>query len=366
MHYLNRMLSRRRFLEVSAFTGGGLCLSGVGALAQDEIARLYEDAKQEGAVSYYAGGPIAPHQADIEAFSKEFPGISFDLKTGFSNQLVPPINDQIAAGKLEADIANLQTIQDIEAWRQAEVLASYRSPNFDAILDTFKEEDGTSVGVHVYGLCYGYNPNLVAAEDVPKSAPDFLDSKFRGKIISTYPQDDDITLYLYWTIVDKYGWEYMSELMKNQPRFIRGHLGIAQEIAAGNAALSFDASVTTITRAQAAGGTIEAAFSQTDPMPIWDNRLCIFKDAPHPNAARLFQTWLLSREHQIAAGLWSTRRDVEPEGGKFKGIDEYFTAHNFKDFILQPADELQELRVRFESFIGPVEGMPVLSAPAKN
>src|SRR5665811_1660737 len=69
---------------------------------------------------------------------------------------------------------------------------------------------------------------------VPKSALDFLKPEFKGKIITTYPHVDDITLYLYQILVDKYGPEFLEKLKANEPVFVRGHLGVSRAIAAGD------------------------------------------------------------------------------------------------------------------------------------
>ena len=38
----------------------------------------------------------------------------------------------------------------------------------------------------------------------------------------------------------------------------------------------------------------------------------IFKDAPHPNAAKLYLTWFLAKEQQSRVGSFSSRADVPP------------------------------------------------------
>jgi len=52
-----------------------------------------------------------------------------------------------------------------------------------------------------------------------------------------------------------------------------------------------------------------------DPMPIWPQTTAIFKDARHPNAAKLYITWFLAKEQQSRTGTWSTRLDVPPPSG---------------------------------------------------
>ena len=356
-------VSRRTILG-AAVAGSTLCLLNAGAGAAGDLDALYSEAKREGSLNYYGGGPTATHQRALGDFAKSFPGIECNLVAGFSNQLAPRIDEQIAGNRLEADVAVLQTIQDFERWKRLGALLANRGPNFDQVLGKFKDRDGYSVGVRVYALAYGYNPALVAPGDVPRSALDFLKPEFSEKIISTYPHDDDITLYLYHTIVQKYGWDYMKRFMENKPRFIRGHLGITQEIASGRAALSFDVSASSIAQGGDDGARIKLAFPSDDLIPIFETRIGIFKGAPHPNAARLFEAWLLSQDYQSRQGAWSTRGDVIPTGG-LKPIAEYKTADQFKDFMMTES-LASDLRKRFESYIGPIRGEPVLTQGASS
>jgi ABC-type Fe3+ transport system substrate-binding protein len=93
-------------------------------------------------------------------------------------------------------------------------------------------------------------------------------------------------------------------------------------------------------------------------MPIWPQTTAIFKDAPHPNAAKLYITWFLAKEQQNRTGTWSTRLDVPPPSG-LKPIFDYQLANDFRSFITN--EKLaEEMRKRFESYIGKPKGEPVI------
>jgi ABC-type Fe3+ transport system substrate-binding protein len=67
-----------------------------------------------------------------------------------------------------------------------------------------------------------------------------VESEFKGKVTTCYPNDDDVTLCLFYTIVRKYGWEFMDKYMANNPQWVRRHLGAARAVASGQAAVTFD------------------------------------------------------------------------------------------------------------------------------
>jgi ABC-type Fe3+ transport system substrate-binding protein len=75
----------------------------------------------------------------------------------------------------------------------------------------------------------------------------------------------------------------------------------------------------------------------------------IFKDAPHPNAAKLYLTWYLAKEQQSRNGTFSPRADVPPPTG-LAPLSSYNIDNRFRTLV---SDEprLTELRKRLGSYI---------------
>ena len=338
--------------NMSAFVGAGAValLACTPALAEttDE---LYAAAKAEKTVVIYSGGPVAPYEAFIKDFEQRFPGVTVSHTGGFSNVLNNGIEAQLRDRKLEVDMAFFQTVQDFVAWKRRGVLMNFKPEGYEEIAPAFRDPDGAFTTTKVNQVVYAYNTRLVAPQDVPKSALDFLKPQFMGKLITCYPADDDATLYLFHTIVQKYGWEYMDKYMANKPNFVQGHLGVVRSVGAGTNIVTFDAtsSADTVKRA---GQPIESVFSEQDATPLFTVTAGIFKDAPHPNAAKLFLTWFMAKEQQSRIGVFSARRDVPPPPG-LKPLTAYNTVNQYREFV---SDEktLAELRKRFEGYTGPV------------
>lgn len=282
------------------------------------------------------------------------------LQAGFSNVLDPIIDRQLAQHKLAIDLTIFQTLQDYDHWKKQGALMIFRPEGWDQIDASFKDADGYSVGVAVYALSYAFNTKETSPAELPKSAIDFLKPAFKGKIITSYPNDDDVTLYLFHTIVRKYGWGFMDKYMATDPLWIRGHLGVARVVASGQAEVTFDTMANVTLGLKNNGQPTNVAFSTDDPLPIWPQTTAIFKDAPHPNAAKLYITWLLQKEQQSRLGTWSVRKDVPPPAG-LKPIFNYEIANDFRSFITN--DELvNEERKRFGSYIGKPKGEPIIRA----
>ena len=321
--------------------------------AAETMAELYAKAKQEGALVLYGGGPTSLYEVPARAFEQKYPGIKVTIHAGFSNVHNQTINAQLKDDKLDADLAVLQTVSDFIDWKKAGVLAAFKPDGWDAIDQTFKDPDGHYVGVFVTAVAYAYNPTLVKPADVPKSALDFLKPEFRGLTISCYPHDDDITLYLFHTIVRRYGWEWMDKYVANGAAFIQGHLGVARAVSAGEKSVSIDSNPNLSLREKRAGKPTEIAFSEIDPTPVWAQTAATFKASPHPNAARLFLSFLLEKEQQGRLDTWSVRVDVPPPPG-LPPLFSLALANRYPEFLSDTA-AIAELRKRFEGITGPVK-----------
>jgi ABC-type Fe3+ transport system substrate-binding protein len=330
---------------------GLLAMLAIPARAET-IDQLYAKAKSEGALSLYGGGPAAQYEAKAKEFEQRFPGIKVQITGGFSNEVDAKIDQEIKSGKVEVDLTVLQTLQDFARWKKEGALLVFKPEGFDKIDKSFKDAAGTFVSVGIHALPYAYNTDLVKGDDIPKRAPDFLKPGFRGKFIATYPQDNDVTLYTFYLIIRKYGWSYLDKLKAQQPNFVQGHLGVVRSIAAGQNLVTFDGSNDSQLELLHQGKPMGIGFSTIDPTPIWPLMAAIFKQAPHPNAAKLYLTWMLSREQQAQIGTWSSRSDVAPPEG-LKPVFAYKVANGYMAFITD-ATLVASLRRRFAEWTGPI------------
>jgi ABC-type Fe3+ transport system substrate-binding protein len=357
------LISRKSRIRAAHAIGLSFLLLAVSALfvcaspapRPQDLSALYAKAKSEGALVLYAGGPSAPWDAAIKEFSARYPGVAVSVTGGFSNVLDKKIDAQLASNKPETDLAVFQTLQDFVRWKEQGALFDFKPQGFDKIDPSFKDPGGVYVAIQINAHAYAYNPNLVKPEDVPRSALDFLNPRFKGKVVSCYPADDDATLYVFYSLVQKYGWSYMDRYMANQPNFIQGHLGVVRSIASGESLVTFDTIASTSMDQKNLGLTQAIAFPQSDPLPIWPLTAAIFKSAPHPNAAKLFLSWYLSPEWQSKTGNWSPRSDV-PAPYDWKPILSYKVVNNYRAF-LTITKQLEELRKRFEAYTGPVKNV---------
>ncbi len=313
---------------------------------------LYAAAKREKSLVLLAAGPAAEYESAARAFEQIFPGITVSLVSGFSKVLSARIEEQVRARQVETDVAILQTIQDLIRWDAGGLLLRFKPEAFDKIDAKAKDSAGAWIAVNRSPIFYGVNSEYVAHNEIPKLAIDFLRQRFKGRLITAYPSDNDATLFAFATIVQKYGWGYMAQYMHQQPRFVQGHLGVARSISSGESYASFDTTVKSALAVQRGGGKIELAGPTDDYLPVFFAAEAIFKDAPHPHGAKLFVTWLLSKEWQSRAGVYSSRSDVPAPSG-LPPLSSYRLEDRYVDFLSNETN-LADLRRRFEGYTGPV------------
>jgi ABC-type Fe3+ transport system substrate-binding protein len=125
----------------------------------------------------------------------------------------------------------------------------------------------------------------------------------------------------------------------------------ARSLGSGESLVSVGATVSNTLDVQRAGGKVAMVAPEDDFLPVSFIAEAILKEAPHPNAAKLYVTWLLSKEWQSRAGVYSPRSDVPPPAG-LPPLSSYRLEERYLEFV-SGEDQLTDLRKRFKSYVGP-------------
>ena len=319
-----------------------------------QLERLYAAAKAEGGkVTVYMGGD-KPGQWDFvaQAFTAAYPNMAIHLITDLSKIHDARIDNQLANGDLVADVAILQTADDFERWKRQGALLKYKPVGWDQVYPNAKDADGYWTAVFYGAFAYMVNTKLLPADPFSFVATDLLKSEFKNKLIFTYPNDDDAVLFFFKGIVDKYGWNWLAQLVAQNPAFVRGTPYSAGPVAAG-------------TYLATAGTTGDPSPDATvvlpsrDPFNSWAQHGAIFSNAKHKAGAKLFTSWLNSKATQesvIASWTWSVRDDVAPPTG-LKPLSSYKTTDPlaFPAFMRDRA-AVERFRSQVQLYIGQVTG----------
>jgi ABC-type Fe3+ transport system substrate-binding protein len=317
---------------------------------------LYEDALAEGGeLVVYAGGDVAAQQeSTVKAFQARFPKIRLRMVVDYSKFHDVRVDNQIATGSPVPDVVQLQTLQNFARWKQQGRLLPYKPAGFSKVHRDFRDADGTWSAIGVIAFSYMVDPAL--GDAAPASPRNLVDPAWRGKIASSYPNDDDATLFLYKLYAETYGWDWIGKLAAQEIQFARGTHNPAAAVRARKKAIGLAGSGSLTAPATA---PVRWIVVQDQPFLAWGQRAAILKGAPHPAAAKLYMNWQLSPERQQAAfNGWSVRTDITPAGG-LKPIWTYRNAHiaDFAAFMSDRA-EVERWRQTLTLYFGEVKGEP--------
>ena len=296
------MISNHSKLVLGLPAFATLCLLHAAASAET-MEQIYAKAKLEKSLVLYAGGPVSNYEPLAREFEQKFPSLTVTITGGFSNVLNQKIEQQFSENKLEVDMVFLQTAQDFVRWNKQGRMLHFKPESFNAIDPSFRDKDGAFIVWYVGTLSYAYNTQALKPESVPKSALDFLKPEFRGKMIACYPHDDDATLYIFYTLMKKYGASYIEKYLANQPNWVQGHLGVSRSVAAGTDLVTIDATTSTVLNLKKAGQPIEYAFSKVDPIPV-------YYPPPASSRMRRIPMWPSLHELDFAARAAKPHRDI--------------------------------------------------------
>ncbi|SEP68748.1 ABC-type Fe3+ transport system, substrate-binding protein [Streptomyces sp. yr375] len=329
--------------------------TGAGAEESRSLDELYRAAVAEGGkLVVYAGGDTPTQQDGVRAAWRErFPDVELTMVVDYSKYHDVRVDNQLATGTLVPDVVQLQTLQDFTRWKAQGRLLSYKPAGFSKVYDAFKDPQGAWVAVAAIGFSFMYGPDAVGS-DAPRTPLDLLDAKWKGRIASSYPNDDDASLFLYSLYVKHYGWDWVAGLAAQDVRFARGSNSPGDAVQSGQYAIGVGGA-----GAPLAPGPVKWVVPDSAPFMGWGQRAAILKQAAHPTAAKLYLNWQLSKDsQQNSFNGWSVRTDVTP-AANLKPIWEYPNANidGFPRFMADRA-EVERLKQTFALYFGEAKGDP--------
>lgn len=302
-----------------------------------------------GKLVVYAGGDGPKVYAALEtAFRNRFPGMDLRLVTDLSKYHDARIDLQLARGRLECDVATLQTLQDFDRWKAQGQLLHYKPLDWDAVLPEYKDPDGAFVGIGVTAFSNVTHRNLMPEAEAPRDAADYLHPRLKGKLVLVYPHDDDAVLFQFERIVAAHGWDYVNKLMAQDVQWVRGTATARTAVSEGRKLAG--------PFVPPADSPIRFQLPRRDVFLSWAQTGAIFREAPHKAAARLYLSWMCSKEATAARTTqWSVRRDIPAPGG-YNMVGSYNTDPQAFRKFMQDRARIERLKTQFELMIGPATG----------
>jgi len=288
-------------------------------------------AKEEGPVVIYPG---TGYSGVLAKFQKEFPDIKVTEILGRSNQHVSRILSERRVGKFLGDVFIGPVTLTYGTMIKAKVFEPIKPALIlPEVLDQSKWLDGQLTyldderdKVIVFNgqtqIYYSYNTNLVNPNEF-KSYWDLLNPKWKGKMVMVHPTygtgPAKALRFLYYS--PELGPTFLKRLLSEmEPTASRDDRQLVNWLAVGRYSIGLFTFPrrTGLDIAKEQGLPVDwfgpTRFKEGTTLGSGSGNVGILNKAPHPNAARVFVNWLLSREGQKAfqriVGGDSLRTDI--------------------------------------------------------
>lgn len=296
----------------AAFIGG----TAMSACADE--ASVIEGAKREGKLVIYTGVERAAAQVLVNAFKSKYPFIAAETVRASSSKLATRLDAELEANRVGGDVIEFSLLYLTTSLQQRGELLQYDSPEYAKYPRQYSAP-GYWAASGVSNIIVLLNTRKIDEANIPQSWWDLAKPFWKDKLTIDNLEVSGTGYNWLTAIVNdaSLGWRFIEALGKNRPGIERGHAGMAQKVAAGEyagAAEMSDFHLKNLRDAAAAVPLRGVWPSEGVPSEPWTS--AILKRAPHPNAARLFLDFLLSREGQSlyvqTMGWVSARPDVAP------------------------------------------------------
>src|SRR6202163_2665568 len=287
--------------------------------------QLVEAAKKEAKVVLYSAMDLPVGEKLGKAFEAQYPGIQVQIERSGSERLFQRIDQEFATGIRAADVVNSSDASHFITWKRNGWLAPFVTEDIaQHFLPEYRDPDGMSATTRIYLSSIAYNTKLVKPDDAPKSFADLLDPKWAGKMVKGHPAYSGTIMTATFQLVRELGWDYYEKLSKQRVMQVQSSTDPPKKLALGARAVMADGNEYNDVVLKEAGRPVEPVYP-AEGTPTISGPTGIFATAPHPNAARLFQAWLHTRQTQQFfidfTAQYSVHAQVQAKPGRRKISD---------------------------------------------
>jgi iron(III) transport system substrate-binding protein len=326
---MRKPISRRDVLKGSAALAAGIMFASPARAVAPEPSAITPDlvaaAKKEGTLVFYSSMDLPVGEKLGKAFEAAYPGITVQIERSGSERLFQRVAQEFDANIHAADVVNSADASHFIPWKKGGWLMPFVPEDVAKYFpDNYRDPGGMAVTTRLWLSSIAYNTNLVKAEDAPKGFADLLDPKWAGKMVKGHPAYSGTIMTTTFQIVRELGWPYLEKLAKQRVMQVQSSTDPPKKLSLGERAVMADGNEYGIVLLKEAGQPVEPVYP-TEGTPTISGPTAIFAGAPHPNAAKLFQAWLHTRETQQFfvdfTGQYSVHAQVQPRAGRRKLAD---------------------------------------------
>ncbi|MGV6873558.1 ABC transporter substrate-binding protein [Pseudochelatococcus sp. B33] len=280
-------------------TGLALCagLLSANAMAADQA--LIDAAKKEGEVTWYTTQIIDQFARPVsEAFEKKY-GIRVNYVRTNSTEATLRIMNEGRASSTQADV--FDGTGGVSTLKREGLVAQWVPEASKSLPPEYVDKEGYWVATNLYAMTPGFNTELVEKGTEPQTLQDLLDPKWRGKLVWNSNLSSSGAAGFVGMVLSEMGEEkgmaYLRDLaQQNVAGLSASARQVLDQVIAGEYAIALN--IFNHHTVISANKGVPVMWIPMQPALVFLSYISLTKDAPHPNAGKLFMEFLISEEGQ--------------------------------------------------------------------
>jgi iron(III) transport system substrate-binding protein len=307
----------------------------------DRTQKLIDGAKKENALTIYSSMTTADMGALITAFAAKY-GIKAQHWRGSSEDIRIRTAREYAGGRFDVDLAETAG-SDMEAMVREQLLQKIATPVSAELIPQATLPHGQWIATRLSVFAGAYNTNIFKPGDAPRTYEDLLHPRFKGKL-GIEAEDANWFMTIVGAMGEQKGLKLFRDIAAANGFSVRkGHTLLANFVSSGEVPLALTAYSYRVEQLKNEGAPVEIVY--LPPVVAFPTGAGMFRRAPHPHAALLFEDFILTEGQKILA-----EREAVPTNPKVKPIPDQLIFVDLPKFL----DEGEKwTRLFKETFAGP-------------
>jgi iron(III) transport system substrate-binding protein len=257
-----------------------------------EPAALITAAKTEGKITLYPQLDASIAQAVQAAFQKDYSGITLELV------LAPPAPPAISLADLDKGAARADVVlfndASLKQVTDRNALGKYVPLNSEWISSDLRDKDGLYIESVPAILSVAYNTSVAPKDQAPKAIKDVADPRWKGKLGLPDPRANSDIIDNLLALEKAYGEPFVRQLAAQQLRFYDSATSARDALESGEITIIPLNSIAGVQARKVAGKQVDWVRTADASYFSTFKFMGMAANAPHPNAAKLFEDWFLS------------------------------------------------------------------------
>jgi iron(III) transport system substrate-binding protein len=312
---------------------------------------LVDAAKKEGTVVFYTSIELQTAEKIGEAFEKAYPGIKVQVERNGAERIFQRLAQERGAGIHAADVVEASDMTALFAWKGQGWLAPFVPADVTRWPEDQRDPDGCFATERFTLSPILYNTKLIKPEDAPKSFADLLDPKWDSKLVKAHPGYSGTIMTVTYEITRDIGWDYLKKLGQQHVMQVQSAADPPKKVAQGERPVAADGGEYVPLQMISQGAPLALVYP-AEGAPSIPGGAAVMVDAPHPNAARLFDLYLFSKNGQGLLVSLARLRSFHPDVPTPEGAKPLSEIRIMKADPAAQAKEVEEIKQKYAEYFG--------------